>query len=260
MKIDVITMWYNEEFLAPFFLGHYAFADTIHILLDDETKDHTREIIAKFKNVHVIPVRFPDMLDDLLKMEKIHDIYHSLESDWAIIVDSDEFLFPLPFCKTFQDVFGQETTYNLFNAQMWQVYRHRSDVDLNPDLPAIYQRRHGDPNVSKGVNATYIKPIVARTGLDIQWIPGCHELKKKWIPRLIWDTITGKRIVPSPKVINGVHWQMADPGFAVARRLQRKARLSRRNLETGRGFHNFHITEQQIREECARHLDDPLLF
>jgi len=260
MKIDVITMWYNEEFLAPFFLGHYSFADTIHILLDEETTDNTREIISKFKNVNVIPVRFPDMLDDLLKVRTINDLYRSIGSDWVIVVDSDEFLFPQPLDKAFHEVLGQESTYDLFNAQMWQVYRHRSDADLDSTLPAIYQRRHGDPNVSTGINAAYVKPIIVRSGLDIQWLPGCHELKRKWFPGRIWNTITGKRIVTSPQVIHGAHWQMADPDFAVARRLRRKARLSKRNLEEGMGIHNFHVTEQQIREECGCHLDDPLLF
>ena len=35
MNIEVITAWYNEEILAPYFLKHYSFADRIHILLDD---------------------------------------------------------------------------------------------------------------------------------------------------------------------------------------------------------------------------------
>jgi len=260
MKIDVITMWYNEEYLAPFFLGHYSFVDTIHILLDEETTDNTWEIISKFKNVNVIPVRFPDMLDDLLKVERINELYRSIDSDWVIVVDSDEFLFPLPLSMNFREVLGQEATYDLFNAQMWQVYRHRSDADLDSHQPAIYQRRHGDPNVSTGINAMYVKPIIVRSGLDIRWLPGCHELKGKRLPGRLWDTIRGKRVVPSPQVIHGVHWQMADPDFAVARRLRRKARLSKRNLEERMGVQNFHITEQQIREECARHLDDPLLF
>jgi hypothetical protein len=260
MKIDVITMWYNEEFLAPFFLGHYSFADTIHILLDEETTDNTRELISKFKNVNVIPVRFPDMLDDLLKVEKINGLYRSIRSDWVIVVDSDEFLFSLPLGETFQDVLGQETTYNLFNAQMWQVYRHRSDADLDPNLPAIYQRRHGDPNVSSGINATYVKPVIIRSNLDIQWLPGCHELKGKRLPIRLWDTLMGKRIIPSPRLINGTHWQMADPDFAVARRLRRKSHLSKRNRENSMGTQHFYITEQQIREECDRHRDDPLLF
>jgi hypothetical protein len=260
MKIDVITMWYNEEFLAPFFLSHYSFADTIHILLDEETTDNTREIISKFKNVHVIPVRFPDMLDDILKIDTINRLYRSIDSDWVIVVDSDEFVFSLPLNKNLRDMLEQESKYNLFYVQMWQVFRHRSDADLDPNLPAINQRRHGDPNVSAGINAAYVKPIVVRSSLNIEWDTGCHRFVNKSRFEQMRDIIRGKRILASPQPLYGAHWQMADPEFAVERRVRRKERLSQRNLELGLGTHNFHITEQQIREECDKHLDDPLLF
>jgi len=259
MKIDIISMWYNESFLVPFFLKHYSWADTIHLLIDEETTDSTLEIVQKFDNVEVIPVRFPDMLDDLLKVKKINNLYRSLDSDWVIAVDSDEFVFPLPLNRDIRDVLQQESKYNLLYAQMWQVYRHRCDSDLDPNLPAILQRRHGDPDVSSSINASYVKPIVVRSSLDIEWAPGCHVIWKSKIGQ-IWDVIRGKQILPSPHCIYGAHWAMADPELGVLRRIQRKERISKRNLELELGSRNFYITEEQIREECSRHLDDPILF
>ncbi len=41
IKISVISVWYNEEKLAPFFLEHYRFADAIHIAVDADTCDGT---------------------------------------------------------------------------------------------------------------------------------------------------------------------------------------------------------------------------
>jgi hypothetical protein len=260
MKIDVISMWYNEAFLAPFFLKHYSFADTIHLLVDEETTDNTLEIVSKFENVEVIPVRFPDMLDDLLKVDTINRLYRSIDSDWVIVVDSDEFVFSLPLGLNIHEVLEKEKKYNLFNVHMWQVFRHRNDSDLNPDLPPILQRRHGDPDVSSALNAAYIKPIVVRTTLDIEWLPGCHVIKSKNIIKRSWDIIRGKKLFPSPQPIYGAHWAMADPEFAIQRRIRRMKRLSKRNLEMEWGLHNFNIDETKIREECERHLDDPLLF
>lgn len=260
MKIDIITMWYNESFLAPFFLKHYSYADTIHILLDEETSDNTQEIALKFENVRIVPVRFPDKLDDILKIDKINSLYKEIDSDWIIAVDSDEFVFPLPINKNIKDILGNESKYNLFNAQLWQVYRHRNDNDLNPDLPAIYQRRHGDPNVTIGINALYVKPIIIRSGLDIEWKPGCHLLARKNIIGWIRSYIQGKQILLSPQLIYGVHWAMADPEISIQRRIKRKERLSKRNIEMGLGIQNFNVTEEQIRQECEQHLDDPLLF
>jgi hypothetical protein len=261
MKIDIITMWYNEEFLAPFFLKHYSFADTIHILLDKETTDNTKKITSEFDNIHVIPVKFPDMLDDIIKIQKINSFYRSLDSDWVIAVDSDEFIFTLPPDRDIREILGRQSEYNLLYAQMWQVFRHSTDIDLNPDQPAIFQRRHGDPNVSTGMNATYVKPIVVRSSLSFEWDTGCHRVMERKGLGKRWDRFKRKHeVIPSPERLYGAHWSMADPKIAMIRRIKRKERLSRRNLETGMGFQNFHITEEQIREECERHLEDPLLF
>jgi hypothetical protein len=260
MKIDIITMWYNESLLAPFFLKHYSYAETIHILLDKETTDTTQEIASEFDNVRIVPVRFPDKLDDILKVEKINSLYSAIDSDWVIVVDSDEFVFPLPLTTNMKDILGNESKYTLFNAQLWQVYRHRSDNDLNPDLPAIYQRRHGDANVSSGINAAYVKPIIIRSGLEIAWQPGCHMLARNNPINRLKRYIRGNQAVLSPQLMYGVHWAMADPAIALKRRMNRRERLSKRNLEMGLGIQNFTITETQIRLECEQHLDDPLLF
>ncbi|MBP7509524.1 MAG: glycosyltransferase family 2 protein [Prolixibacteraceae bacterium] len=260
MKIDIITMWYNEASLAPFFLNHYSYADTIHILLDEEVNDNTQKIAEKYENVRIIPVRFPDKLDDILKIETINSIYHSIDSDWVIVVDSDEFVFSLPFYTNIRDILENESKYNLFNVQLWQVYRHRDDNDLNPDLPAIFQRRHGDPNVTTGLNSSYVKPIIVHSGLEIEWQPGCHLLARKNIIRRLGSYVRGKNAILSPHLIHGVHWAMADPAIAIKRRIDRKDRLSKRNIETRLGFQNIDITEEQIRRECDQHLDDPLLF
>ena len=289
MKIDVITMWRNEAFLAPFFLKHYSFADTIHILYDETTTDNTLEIISKFENVHVIPIRFPEKLDDILKIEMVNSVYLSIECDWVIAVDCDELVFPLPPTRNLRELLQQEGKYNLFIVQMWQIYRHRTDSDLDPSQPAIYQRRHGDP--SSGINVIYAKPIIVRSGLGLRWEPGCHSicgysLKEKGSLGQLWDRIRGndrslilkangisgrlldmiriilgkKRIAASPQLIYAAHWQNADPEFAMQRRGRRKDRQSKRNLATGMGVHNYDISEEKVREDCAHQLDDPLLF
>lgn len=261
MKIEIITMWYNEAFLAPFFLNHYSFANTIHLLYDEDTTDNSLDIISKFKNVKLIPFRFPDMMDDILKIEKINSVYRTLDCDWVISVDSDEFIFPLPLGRDLREILMRESKYNLYYVQFWQVYRHRNDSDLDPALPAVYQRRHGDPNISKGLNSLYIKPIVARPGLNIEWMPGCHKLKKKSALARIWDVATTKRVSISPQLIFGAHWAMADPGFAIERRINgRMKRQSKRNIQLGLTVQHHNITAEQIQKECERHLDDPLLF
>ncbi|HHT9146737.1 MAG: hypothetical protein Q7J31_18845 [Syntrophales bacterium] len=295
-KIEVITMWYNESFLAPFFLEHYKFADVIHLLslqrylrilgtiwsiisliepqyivciqvngvvglYDEDTADNTLEIVSKYENVEVIPFRFPDMMDDIIKVEKTNNLYKTLNCDWAIIADADEFVFPLPLGRDIREALEQEEDYDLIYTQLWQVYRHRADADLNFTLPAVPQRRHGDPNVTEGINALYVKPIIVRPSAGVEWQPGCHAITKKKRIARVWQKITGNNPNVSPRRLYGTHWAMADPDFAVERRIKgRKARQSRVNISNKLTLHNHHVTEEQIRNECRQHLDDPLLF
>jgi hypothetical protein len=97
----------------------------------------------------------------------------------------------------------------------------------------------------------YNKPIVIRgsaakdTVLDV----GNHFI-----------TSGNESIYPARRVM-GAHWAMADVKFAVERRIEgRKNRQSKVNLENSMTFQHHHITEEQIRNECHKHADDPRLF
>ncbi|GHV52140.1 hypothetical protein FACS1894206_00380 [Deltaproteobacteria bacterium] len=250
MSLEIITMWYNEEFLAPYFLRHYAWADRITLLYDVDSTDHCLLIAKSCPNVSVQPFRFPDMMDEELKRDRINAAYKQVRCDYALAVDADEFV----FCKE-GDVFHYDlrpflaanAAYDLFCVSLYQIYRHEDDAPLNPDLPAVPQRRHGDPNMT-GVNALYNKPILARAGMAMAWTIGCHGI-----------TLEKGRLAPHS--LPGAHWAMADSAFAVERRVKnRRLRQSRNNLEKGMTWQHHHVTEQSVLEECARHTRDPQLF
>lgn len=262
MNIEVITVWYNEEFLAPFFLNHYSFASTIHILLDADTNDNTLQIIKNEPNVKTYFIKFPDKFDDKIKIDEIMKVYRKIKNGWVIAVDSDEFVFPLPQGIPVDQALDLESRSDVIFAQMWQVYRHRLDKDLDPSLKPVPQRRHGDPNVSSGINALYNKPIIVKAGLNFEWGVGCHHIhflrsKNKFI-RILTKIIGTPKI--SPNKFRGVHWAMADPLFAIERRKSRKARLSQNNIDMGYGCHYLNEEEIGLKLELESHLDDPLLF
>lgn len=262
MNIEIITAWYNEEFLAPFFLKHYAFADKIHILLDADTDDDTLREIGKAPNAHVQYIRYPDGFDDSIKIERIREVYKKIEKGWVIAVDSDEFLFPLPLGTTVREALAKEIHSDIVYAQMWQVYRHRDDKDLDPGMPAVLQRRHGDPNVNEGLNALYTKPAIIRAGRNIEWRVGCHTVRypkpKNKIARLFY-WLRPKPVISGNKLY-GAHWAMADPEYCINRRKGRKGRLSQHSLDKGYGHHYMDDTDMSIRRELEAHLDDPKLF
>jgi glycosyltransferase involved in cell wall biosynthesis len=67
MKLSVLTTWYNEEELAPFFFKHYKdLVDEIVVIIDADTNDNTKEI-CKREGAIIKEFKFPDGPDDILK-------------------------------------------------------------------------------------------------------------------------------------------------------------------------------------------------
>ena len=130
MNVQVVSMWYNEEFLAPLFLNHYSFADRIHIFLDLDTSDDTEKICSKFDNICIHPFSFPDMMDDQIKVDTINNFVSTIDCDWVINVDADEFIFPIPVHDP-KRILARQNKSNLMYAQLWQVYRNVLDKKNN---------------------------------------------------------------------------------------------------------------------------------
>ncbi len=257
MRVEVVTMWYNEAFLAPFFLSHWCWVDKITILLDTDTNDNTQQEIDDFLERHdweyyvvVRPFTFPDGMDDILKVQRINDFAaQEANCDWLISVDADELAWhPDLKERAFLDRVSGEG-YNMVRARLFQVYRHKTDQDLDPYKWAAPQRRHGDPNMNDSLNRMYIKPIIVKPETGITWSPGCHG----YMPN--------PAIKESPELWFGAHWANADPCFCVERRTKgRRDRMSKRNLQLGLTYQHHHVTEAEILELCRRHENDPQLF
>ena len=247
ISISVLTRWCNDAMIAPFFLNHYSWADEIVILLDSQTVDESRQIIGRYRNARIAEFEFSNGFNGREASELINAVARELQSDWIIGVDADEFVF-LADGRDIREVLA-EADGNLIYADFWQIYRHRTEMDLDPTLPALWLRRHGDPNRSRGANANYQKPIIVKSGLNIRWGVGLHNYEEN--PRMQVASVR----------FDGAHWRMADPALAVARRLRgRRENVSPENIEKGWSCNNFDITEEQIRAQCAEHLDDPQLF
>jgi hypothetical protein len=267
MSIEIITMWYNEEFLAKLFLNHYAYADKITILYDGDTNDNTLKIIKKYKNVDIILFKFPDMMDDDIKIAMINKYYSLSKYNFILSVDADEFVFIKnnELQPNILEYIEMNKKYDLFYVPLFQVYRHESDADIDTDLPAVPQRRHGDPNISEGINALYYKPILVKGGMTgFSWGHGCHTFTSNSVlaiePKRHYKINTLKYFSTHTRLL-GAHWSMADPCFAVERRIKnRRARQSRNNLDKGLTVQHHHVTVKSIMDECVQHSHDPLLF
>lgn len=231
MDIDVISFWYNEGFLAPLFLDHYAYASNIHIILDNDTDDGTMDAIKAYDGpIRVSPFVFTDGMNTKLKQDAVNAAYHDCRGGWVLLVDADEFVYK----PDMGEILRSEA--DAFFVQFYQVYRNKNDVDITYETPAWTQRLHGDPDITGNLNRLYRKPVLVRSGLDISWSPGCHSLSG--------------RVQFDPYCMRGAHWAMADPCFCVDRRLSRRKRQSAFNRAHGMGWHNWDVTREGLIAEC----------
>lgn len=266
MRIELITMWYNEEFLAPFFLNHYSWVDKIHLILDADTSDRTETIARQYPNVEIEQFRFPDMMDDILKVNKFNEKYRSLkDADYVILVDSDEFIFCNHIKKPVRDHI-EATMKDVYFVNLWQVYKHEQDPPLDPEAAIPGQRRHGDPNMLDPYNLLYVKPIVVKGGRDLCWTPGNHELVLNG-KSLAWktrdDTVLGALNVSMNRdeMLQGAHWRLVDLEATITRRIRdRRDRQSSSNLANGMTYQYHTITDEEIVKEYDLHKDDPIVI
>lgn len=234
MKVEIICCMFNEEFLAPYFLRHYAWADRITILLDTDSTDRTEEIIKRDPKVNIMPLNMPDGMDDSLKSKQVTGAYLGSLADWAIIADADEFIF-----MDKSDLDKIESRYGAARVALYNVYRHVTESDLDPSRPVREQRTHGH------LDARYVKPSIARGSQALFWGPGHHAIHSE------------KGIEYCPDIFIGAHWANADLCFCVERRLKgRRDRQSAVNKAFGWSVQNQGITESDIISECKQHEND----
>jgi len=262
VNIQLITMWYNEAFLAPFFLKHYAWVDKIHILLDADTDDSTEEVAARYPNVSIERFTFPDMMDDLIKSRKINEKYRSItDADYVIVVDSDEFITCNRLADSVKDHIISKDK-NLYFSTLWQVYQHEDDNRLDAAKPVLQQRRHGDPTIAN----CNIKPTVARAGLDIVWGVGNHAVvlngqHMSWLtPNM--DVMAEHKVSVLPAdMLQGAHWRLFDLEEVITRRTRnRSARQSLVNLTTNLSSHLHKASAAAVIAEFNRMKTSPIVL
>ena len=91
MKTTVFTICWNEEYILPYFLRHYAFADRIFIY-DNESDDRTREIATADPRVTFRTFSTGNEQNNLAMRTIKNQCWKGCDSDWVIVVDVDEFL------------------------------------------------------------------------------------------------------------------------------------------------------------------------
>jgi hypothetical protein len=239
MKISTISFAYNESYLLPFYLKHYeSIIDEFNVVYDTDSTDNTYKILKAHPKVNIIPFTFPSGMDDVLKVNKINELYKTLDCDVVLNVDIDEYVL-----SERQDI-ERMASFPVVNVRFADVYRHITEQDLDINKPIRSQRRHGF------FHPMYNKPIIAHTGLNIAWLPGNHVIS------------TGQHDCHGVDCgLIGAHWSNADTCFCVDRRVKnRRDRQSKYNIDNKLTVQHHNITEQDVINQCKEHEKDVALW
>lgn len=231
MRVEVITTYFREEFLAPLFFLHYSWVD----------------------NIHVITQAFPDgKFNDHLKRDLINAVIAESKADWVICVDFDEFVFPYPYGTDLREALANEQG-DKIQVPMWRVWRHRTDSDIDRMKPPVPQRLHGIPNLE------HTKPCIFKPyafgeigpdgfyGQEVKIGIGCHDAS---FPKSYqWG-----------KPWTAVHWANADPCFGIDRsRRDRQERICQRQLNENLGVIPEWLQPGFLERKYKDHENDPLI-
>jgi len=247
MMITCITHWYNEELLAPLFFNHYKNCDEVRILLDTDTNDRTREIasiwaLSESSNIVIQDIHCPDAMDNIQMLNNINQAISEVKDGWIYMVDADEFIFP-EWHEDPQTFLARQTT-EVVNCIYFHVYRHVTETDIDYSQNPIPQRIHaleGGPEYKNW----FWKPSVFRASVGVQLTIGNHRF-------------VGKHTVSTERYI-GAHWKQADYDICVRRRLSNRERHSQHDHKRGWGNHDFHITEERLKDQLEKNSNLPEL-
>lgn len=153
MTINVYTFAYNDEFMLPHFLKHYEkFVDRIFVL-DHQSTDKTAEIARAHPKVVYVEYKHPTYSEEQMSrtFEKIVKQY---PSDWAVCVDTDEFIEGLDELPDKKGLIFKTTGYMMIGE----------DIDrFSPDTQGFIRMESFD------------KPVVFDPSIDIKFGDGRHS-------------------------------------------------------------------------------------
>lgn len=233
VKIYLYTLCFNEEFIIPYFLQHYAYVDKIFVY-DNGSTDQSLALLSQDPRCTIIP--FQSHFDDKINRYIKNNCWkkHRGQCDYVIVCDMDEFLFTgVDLRKYLQTLKDAKKSYDIFKIRGFQMVSTRTDLD--PTISLTEQVKDGIPSQSYSKNIIFNPNRVQ----EINYSMGAHHIQNqkyfRWGPLLYLLHF---------KFIGGMK-RVCD------RYLTLKNRLSASNIKNGFGLHYLKSPKQEYEQLIA---------
>ena len=228
--ITVVAIAYNEEEMMPFFLNHYSkFCEHI-VIYDNHSTDNTEKICNAFDKCKVTVVKYDtnNTLNDEKYLEIKNNVYRDYDTDYCIVVDSDEFLYH----ENMKDFLLQYKEVSVFKPQGYNM--------ISEEFPKggdILEVKTGVPEINYCKKCLFKIKDIGR----INYIMGCHAGD-------FYDN-NGNMIEP---VYNSdlklLHYKNLSFEYRYNRSVLFEKRMSEFNRSTGFGIHYTFTRDRQLTE------------
>ena len=233
----VITHFYNEEYLLPFWIKHHREIFDYGILINYKSTDKSVDLIKKYapSSWQIVDSENDTFDGNLCDLEVMR--YEQKVKGWKIALNVTEFF----ICPNIDDIEKEcsKNNFNGFKTQGIVVVDHQPDQEINLDIPIINQKCHGfleqDYNYNIEKLDFYLSPQRGRiyhkktTGI---YYPGRHQSFLKKVPTLKGCAFT--------------MWYGFSPWNRqfIKRKLQISKKISLEDIERGWGVQHFLDSEK----------------
>lgn len=170
MKIIVFSICRNQAGILPFWLRHYSsFVDEISIF-DEQSDDGTRELLRANPKVILRDWPYQSGIEEDLFLQHAYEWYPRAHPayDWAIWVDTDEFIYHPDILGVLHEGLRREIDV----IQPWGYNM------MHEGIPADDGRQIWEV-ARKGVHAPlWSKPVIFRPNITIRWTRGKHQIER----------------------------------------------------------------------------------
>lgn len=168
MIVTLIASVYNESTILPYFIRHYRDIVDRFIFFDGMSTDGTREMIKVLPNAVLHDSDTGGRIDDGVNIEIKNTAYRRYpDSDWFIVVDSDEFLYHADLRRLLAEYDQRGVT--ISRCEGWDMIGDGLE-GISADMGLTDWIQFGVRNPAHMDKCALFKPCVSP-----QYVPGAHH-------------------------------------------------------------------------------------